>query len=213
MDETTSREKVLKKLRHALLYKMPNPVKQLDRESPIYADLREDLDINFAQEFTQGGGIFLYCENETALETAIKSLYETRQWSNVHCQDASLQYTLTQAGVPFESNPSTVADMQIGITHCEYLVSRTGSILVSSANGRKMVSLPHTLVVVAYTHQLIYDIEDALQAISLKYGNDLPSMLTFITGPARTFSVEQREVNAGVAVRELFLILIDSSEI
>lgn len=55
MDETTSREKVLKSIRNALLSKTPNPNANVDLEAKFYAELDESLALNFAQEFTNLG--------------------------------------------------------------------------------------------------------------------------------------------------------------
>ena len=67
MEESTSREKVLKKVRNALIYKTDNPFPQVDFESPVYRPMDESPDVNFAQEFTKVGGQFVYCEDEEDL--------------------------------------------------------------------------------------------------------------------------------------------------
>ena len=63
MEESTSREKVLKKVRHALIYKTDNPFPHVDFDSPVYMPMNDTSDVNFAQEFTEVGGVFIYCEN------------------------------------------------------------------------------------------------------------------------------------------------------
>jgi len=68
MEESTSREKVLKKVRHALIYKTDNPFPHVDFDSPVYKPMGDTPDVNFAQEFTKVGGVFIYCENEAKLQ-------------------------------------------------------------------------------------------------------------------------------------------------
>ena len=60
MDETTSREKVLKKVRNALISKNENPFTSIDIDSPVYSKVEDTPDITFAQEFTKVSGKFIY---------------------------------------------------------------------------------------------------------------------------------------------------------
>ncbi|HML85536.1 MAG TPA: hypothetical protein PKE52_10280, partial [Bacteroidales bacterium] len=59
MDESTPKEKVLKKIRNALINKKDNPYSGLDLESPIYVINEEDPLVLFANTFTDKGGKFL----------------------------------------------------------------------------------------------------------------------------------------------------------
>jgi len=83
MEETTSREKVLKKVRNALISKTEPPFSSLDIESSVYAEIKDSSDIIFAQEFTKVAGKFIYCENETDLKDYLTSLVSENEWKNV----------------------------------------------------------------------------------------------------------------------------------
>ena len=50
MDATTSREKVLKSIRNALISKLDNPYQDVDFESPVFAEISDSPEIAFAQE-------------------------------------------------------------------------------------------------------------------------------------------------------------------
>lgn len=210
MEESTSREKVLKKVRHALIYKTDNPYPNVDFDSAIYKPIADSPDVNFAQEFTKAGGIFIYCENEAELVSALSALNNECDWSEVFCAEPELQYVLTQAAVPFESDVENLHSVKVGITGCEFLISRLGSIMVSSKVSRKLNVYPSTHVVIAYANQLVNDLKDAFEAVQTKYAGKLPSMLTVITGPSRTADIEKTLVMGAHGPRELFLILVEA---
>ncbi|MFN7013354.1 MAG: hypothetical protein ACK4ON_03685, partial [Bacteroidia bacterium] len=73
MQESTSKEKVLKKIRNALVNKAIDAVpKDVDFDSPIYNMPDQPLEITFAERFTELTGKFIFCENE---EASSKTLY------------------------------------------------------------------------------------------------------------------------------------------
>ncbi len=210
MEESTSREKVLKKVRHALIYKTDNPFPKVDFDSPVYKPLAETPDVNFAREFTKAGGVFVYCENENELVSTLSALNAECNWHNVYCAEAEFQYLLTRAVVPFDSDEESLGKLSVGITGCEFLISRLGSIMVSSKTSRRLNVYPEIHVVIAYVHQLVDDLKDAFEAVQSKYAGKLPSLLSVITGPSRTADIEKTLVMGAHGPRELFLILVET---
>jgi len=210
MEESTSREKVLKKVRHALIYKTDNPFPHVDFDSPLYKPMNDTSDVNFAQEFTKVGGVFIYCEDEGEVASVLSALYSEREWQNIYCAEPELQYMLSQAGVPFDSDEESLKLISVGITGCEFVIARLGSIMVSSKNSRRLNAYPETHVVIAYVNQLVDDLKDAFTAVQAKYSGKLPSMLSVITGPSRTADIEKTLVMGAHGPRELFLILVET---
>jgi L-lactate dehydrogenase complex protein LldG len=210
MEESTSREKVLKKVRHALIYKTDNPYPHVDFHSPVYKPMSDTSDVNFAQEFTKVGGVFIYCENESEVVSTLAALYTECEWSNIYCAEPEFQYMLTQAGVPFESGEESLQQLSVGITGCEFLIARLGSIMVSSKTSRRLNVYPEIHVVIAYANQLVDDLKDAFVAVQAKYAGKLPSMLSVVTGPSRTADIEKTLVMGAHGPRELFVILVET---
>ena len=210
MEESTSREKVLKRVRHALIYKTDNPFPHVDFDSPVYKPMNDTSDVNFAQEFTKVGGVFIYCENESEVVTTLSALHTECEWKNIYCAEPELQFMLTQAGVPFESDEESLQQISVGITGCEFLIARLGSIMVSSKTSRRLNVYPEIHVVIAYVNQLVGDLKDAFAAVQAKYSGKLPSMLSVITGPSRTADIEKTLVMGAHGPRELFLILVET---
>jgi L-lactate dehydrogenase complex protein LldG len=64
-------------------------------------------------------------------------------------------------------------------------------------------------ICIAYTKQLVYDVKDALQLIKSKYGNNLPSLISFATGPSRTADIEKTLVVGVHGTKEVYCFLVD----
>ena len=215
MEESTSREKVLKRVRNALIYKTDNPFAQVDLESSVYLPMEESEDVNFAQELLNAGGQFVYCENEEDLVATLSAVSRERDWQDVFCFDPELQYLLTQADIPFHSGMENISEMKIGITGCEFLISRRGSIMISSRqpSGRRINVFPDTHIVIANTSQLVPDLKDALAGIREKYGTRIPSLVSVITGPSRTADIEKTLVLGAHGPKELIVFLTELIEV
>jgi len=213
MEESTQREKVLKKIRNALIHKTSNPYPAPDFESNIYKETTEPLEILFAEEFIKVSGKFVYCETEVEFLENLKALMLENQWENVFCREDKIKKALIEGDIPFLYEEDDLHDLEIGITLCEFLVARLGSIMVSSKQqcGRRMLVYPPVHIVLAYTSQLVPDLKQALAGIKLKYGDKIPSMISVITGPSRTADIEKTLVMGAHGPKEIYVFLVDDT--
>jgi L-lactate dehydrogenase complex protein LldG len=213
MEESTSKEKVLKKIRDALIEKTEAPFPIIDMESSVYNPMEEPLDVTFAQELLKVSGKFVYCESNDEFLSTLESFIVEKDWPVLFCYDPKIQHLLKEGGIPFDSDAEHFTEMKLGITRCEYLIARLGTIMVSSklSPGRRMNVFPEIHLVLAFTSQLVPDLKDAFQYVRKKYGDDFPSMLSLITGPSRTADIEKTLVMGAHGPRELYVFLIEDS--
>jgi L-lactate dehydrogenase complex protein LldG len=209
-DITTSKEKLLKKIRQALLEKRDNPYPNLEN-LPLYPPIDESLDIQFAEQFTGVSGQFLFCEDEVQFIDNLLTLAEERNWHKIYCWEPELQAMLARYEYPYFETDKDFELAEVGFTLCEALVARNGSVLLSNANGagRRLSIYPPVHIVLAYTSQLVPDLKDAFALIKQKYGNNLPSMISTVTGPSRTADIEKTLVLGAHGPKELFVFLLD----
>jgi L-lactate dehydrogenase complex protein LldG len=214
MDETTTKEKILKRVRDALISKKENPFKNIDFSSSVFVQTEEDIEIAFARKLMDMGGTFVYCENERALGEGLKSLLSQKEWQDYYVVDKKLKMLLESLEVPFRDEPATFNNMVAGITRCEYLIARFGSVLVSSGldSGRRMFVFPESHIVVAYTSQVVPELQDALVEMRKRYRENFPSQMTVITGPSRTADIEKTLVMGAHGPREFYVFVIDNEE-
>ena len=212
-DSTTSREKILKKVRKALIYKTTHEIPDVDFESEIYAVNAESLEILFAKQLTELNGKFIFCENENEFALNLSSLIAEHKWSEVFCYEPKVNIILQNNNIKFSGQNHDIKNMDAGITLCELLVARTGSVIISSkmSSGRKMNVFPNYHIVLAYTSQLVLTHKDALIGIKNKYGANIPSLISSITGPSRTADIEKTLVQGAHGPKELFVLLVDDS--
>ena len=126
-----------------------------------------------------------------------------------------LDAILPSIGLPIlvtEDRPTTqeIERADVGITLCDALVAQTGSILLTarSAGGRALSVLPPHHVVIARESQLLPDLPAAFELLQKTYGNDYPSLITFITGPSRTGDIERILVLGAHGPRSLTAFLL-----
>jgi L-lactate dehydrogenase complex protein LldG len=161
MKETTSKEKMLKKIRKALLEKRDNPYPQLE-DSALYKESDEYLEILFAEQFTAIAGQFIYCSDEIHFIENLLQLAEEKTLRKIYCWEPALQTILSKYEYPFYSTDTDFMQADVGITLCETLVARNGSIMVSNAGaaGRRLSIYPNIHIVLAYTSQIVMDLKD-----------------------------------------------------
>jgi L-lactate dehydrogenase complex protein LldG len=211
MEESTTKEKVLKRIRNALISKTPNPYPDVDMAGAIYEPITDDLDVVFAQELTKVGGQFIYCESMDEMLSTLNLLAQTNQFLPVFCKDSKLFDLLVKAGIAVENDNKELTKTRAAITYCEFLVARLGSVMVSSRSGpgRQLNVFPEVHIVVAWSSQLVPDLKQAFAAMKAKYAQRLPSMVSVITGPSRTADIEKTLVMGAHGPKELFVFLID----
>lgn len=211
MEESTSKEKVLKSIREALISKTDQPYPKIDYEKSVFSKMEELPDINFAQELTNAGGLFVYCEQEEEVIDGIKFLMQDRGWDNIFALEPSIIAILNKGQINCTYEHEQLAHALVGMTGCESLISRLGSIMVSTGQmaGRQTFIYPEIHIVLAYSSQLVDDLKDAITRIRKKYDPRMPSMVTLITGPSRTADIEKTLVMGAHGPKELFVFLLE----
>ena len=173
-----------------------------------------DLTVTFAENFRRIGGEFFYCETLAQLGIKLRAWLAERlpAGQQLYVWEPAMQALLASAEVPFQA---TEADFQaqaaVGLTSCEALVARTGSLVVSpaTASGRRLSIYPDQHIVLARPSQVVAEIGDALRKVQMRYGDNLPSMLSLTTGPSRTADIEKTLVLGAHGPRRLSLFLVE----
>jgi len=209
-DITTSKERLHKKIRKALLEKRDNPYPNLE-DLPHYPPTDELLEVVFANEFTAVSGQFVFCEDEVQLIENLLNLADQHKWHKIYCWEPAVQEILTRFDFPYFETDKDFEQAEVGITICEALIARNGSIMLSNAGmaGRRLSIYPPVHIVLAWSSQLVTDLKDGFKLIKEKYKNQLPSMITTVTGPSRTADIEKTLVLGAHGPKELFVFLLD----
>lgn len=187
----------------------PLPFPQSDGSHRIFPPPQQELEIEFAEQFTRLLGKFVFCLNRQELAFQFNSLVRKQAWKKIYCREKDILNFIDPQLSEWLTDDLPGCD--VSVTGCEALVARTGTIVMSTAqaSGRTVSVYAPVHICIAYTHQLVYDVKDALQQIKKTYNNHLPSLISFATGPSRTADIEKTLVVGVHGPKEVYCFLVD----
>jgi len=210
MNVSSGKENILKKIRKALTQSTPLPFPKSEGTNSVFNPSVQDLEVEFAEQFSHLQGKFVFCLDYAEVVAQLRSILASNKWSRVFCKESELGAALKKEG--FDAfNAEGLADCDVAITGCEFLVARTGSIVMSSGqqSGRTTSVYAPVHICVAHSSQLVFDVKNGLESLKIKYPGGLPSMITFASGPSRTADIEKTLVVGVHGPKEVFVFLVD----
>ena len=210
-DTTTSREKILKKIRKALLVKGEPYAANVDMDTDVHVpEDGEPLEV-FAGNFTRNNGHFHYCFNGFDFLDQFLAIADQKEWGKVLTLEPDMQSFFAELEFPLKTQARDVLEAEVGVTGCTALLARTGSIAISShGNMSRTASVfPPAHAVIAFRDQMHYDLKDFLPEAAAK---GLPSMLSIISGPSRTADIEKTLVLGAHGPKEIHVFYIDQEK-
>ena len=176
-----------------------NVVNNFKQWMPQAGETWDDWAALFARNAEGLRADFHLLENETALPEALRKLRDANGWQRIATHGGDLTETAAAAlelptmHTELGYDRDELEKCDAGITLCDALIAQTGSVLLTSrsAGGRALSVLPPHHVVLARREQLVPDLPAAFALLREKYGEDLPSLVGFVTGPSRTGDIER----------------------
>src|SRR5215213_3054050 len=205
MSNSPAKNNILKKIRMALAHPTPMPFPKSEGTESVFQPPPQDLVVEFAEQFTQLQGKFIFCINQNELLEHFNKLCYQNQWTKIYCDEGKYK-SLVQPNLLHDN----IASCEASVTSCEYLIARTGSIVLSSVHQGRVSSVYAPVhVCIATTSQLVYDIKDGLLGLKDKYRQYLPSLISFATGPSRTADIEKTLVVGVHGPKEVYCFVVD----
>jgi L-lactate dehydrogenase complex protein LldG len=214
MKDRSAKGEILARIRQALVNTTSQPYPSIDPQTRFFVESDEALEVRFAEAFTALNGNFVYCQDHNEFYDNLALLTEEQEWHHLFAWETQLQDFLIKRNFKKCRIGRSLDKADAGITLCEALVARTGSILLSSkqAAGRSLSLFPPIHIVVAYSSQLVPDIQEALDMIRKKYEGKLPTMISLASGPSRTADIEKTLVLGAHGPKSVYVFLIDNAE-
>jgi L-lactate dehydrogenase complex protein LldG len=142
---------------------------------------------------------FVMVTSSDEMRHALIGLRDAEGWKSAACHSGllpdaicpALGLLMVHTDKHYDVNALEACD--VGITECDALIAQTGTVMLSSrrAGGRALSVLPPHHVVLARRDQLVPDLPAAFDLLKNEYGENLPSMISFITGPSRAGDIER----------------------
>src|ERR1700712_2202813 len=87
MSNSTSKNNILKKIRMALAHPTPLPFPKSEGNESVFQPQEQDLVVEFAEQFTQLQGKFIFCLNEKELAEHFNKLCYQNKWTKIYCAE------------------------------------------------------------------------------------------------------------------------------
>jgi len=205
MSNSPAKNNILKKIRLALAQPTPMPFPKSEGTDSVFTAAPADLVLEFAEQFTQLQGKFNFCVDQNELQDHFTKLCYQNQWTKIYCDEENLR-PLIQPNLLH----ADIASCEVSVTSCEFLIARTGGMVLSSVQQGRISSVYAPIhVCIATTSQLVYDIRDGLNGLKEKYQQHLPSLVSFATGPSRTADIEKTLVVGVHGPKEVYCFVMD----
>ena len=186
-----------------LFGKPPKPKKE--DKGPYSPKKKRIKELEFAQNFTEKGGKFLYSENSETTRKYFLQILNENSW------EAQQVVTFSKNLSSFFQLPTTKEEKKVQVMHCEYMIANTGGILICSRQiqQKKLSELPENLIIIANASDFVNDVSEAMTFINTKYKNELPTNITTLN----TFdpSKENDFLSYGSSSKNLYLLVQDAN--
>ena len=182
-----------------------------DMNSPIYKEIQPSVLECFKNELETVSGYCTVCKSKENLAEQLKQYLNNNNIDSFFCKDSQIISFLDNNKIPHTADKKSFEPMHAGLTGCEFLVARTGSVVISSQgeSGRQMNIFPPKHIVIAKKEQLVEYPVDALEALQKKYGENLPSLISLVSGPSRTADIEKTLVLGAHGPKELHVFIYE----
>ena len=217
----SSREFILNKLKNFRI-EDTSPVPPSKNDKDIFSDYPENISLSdlFKNRFTALNGelhltkdIFDAGEKLNSIVSSIKEnkgiFFASKLIKAVVSNKKDLQERFDILEHAFMKSEK-LATYSFGLTTAEFLIARTGSIVLNSLNhgGRRLSVLPPIHIVIAESSQIVFSLDDIFRNGFL---NQKWSYATIISGPSRTSDIEKQLVLGAHGPKRLILILIENT--
>ena len=121
---SSAKENILKKIRQALTHPVPVPFPLSEGANSVFQPSTQDLEVEFAENFTSLLGKFSFCMDEKELAEQLHLIQQNKGLKSLYCQEPNIKSMFKKNG--FEDITSTdVATCDAALTSCELLIART----------------------------------------------------------------------------------------
>jgi hypothetical protein len=182
--------------------------KNLDHEvsSRYLPKKKNDVEIIFAEKFTQKGGKFIYSEDANSTDQFFKLILEENHWlpEEILCFDPQLIQRFRLEPIQDNPNPQNFKALLIG---CEYLIANKGTVLICHHQLKdfKLKTLPDFFIVFSGLENFVNDVSEGMSNLKNKYASQLPTNITTLN--VKNSKDENDFLSYGNSAKNLYLIL------
>lgn len=176
MKESTTKEKILKSLRNALLTKTTESESLGSFPVSVFRMEENDLSIAFAESLSETGGIFYYCVDEETIRNQLRDIISQSNTNELVCYNQGFLNFVKSLGIENISLAVSNKKYPFGIMLCENFIAQDGSITFSERQGfhNQLAPFPDTFIVFGFTSQVVDTYKTSLNQLKLRYAENPP---------------------------------------
>ena len=184
------------------------PEKGDNLQSPFMPKKKDPIEVNFASNFTNKGGKFLYADSETTCKSFFKKILLENKWylKDIVCFDNDI-YNFYELDSIEQKATTEIKEKKIAFIKCEFLIANTGGILISSnqIKNLNLVQLPENIIISANTSQFANDVSEGMSMLKSFYSNKLPTNITTLN--PKNLDKESDFLSQGQGAKNIYLII------
>ena len=188
------------------LFGKRNVSRPSEAKSPYLPKKKEEIEVLFADHFTQKGGKFLYSENAQTTHEFFQLILEENLWKedDILCFDEAFSQSFGLKILTEDPQPKQYKALLIG---CEYLIANKGTLLIChhQLKDYKLEELPDFFIVFSGVKNFVNDVSEGMSKLKNKYSNQVPSNITTLN--VRNVQNEKDFLSYGNSAKNLYLVL------
>jgi L-lactate utilization protein LutC len=203
---TTTKENMRRKIRHALTQKSTSKFPYIDIHADVF-EKPENLLAEFCTNFRDAGGKFIVCDKNNFVEILHKLIVGQR-YATILNTNQSISPALTKRNLNFITCIDSHQQVDVAIVYSDILIARTGSMLFTQKFSLypSVRNITKDIIVVAFEKNLVLDIKDAFQLQQEKNQGVLYDFVEIIT-PTKPVSDKGEENYSPLEPRFILLII------
>jgi len=203
---TTSKENMRRRIRHALTEKSTNKFPQIDLHADPF-EKPESIANEFLNNFRNAGGKFITCNRETFVDILYK-LITGQRYTTILNTNSSIAPALTKRNIHYITSVNSHLQADAAIVYADALIARTGSMVFSQRFSLypSVRNITKDIIVVAFTKNLMLDIKDAFGLQQEKNEGALYEFFEIIT-PTKPVNEKGEENYSPVEPRFILLLI------
>ena len=203
---TTSKENMRRKIRHALTQKSTSKFPYID----IHADLfekPENIVTEFLHNFRDAGGKFITCDKNNFVDILHKLIVGQR-YGTILNTNQSISPALTKRNLNYITCIDTHQQVDVAIVYSDMLIARTGSMLFTQKFSLypSVRNITKDIIVVAFAKNLVLDYKDAFHWQQEKNQSVLYDFVEIIT-PTKPVNDKGEENYSPLEPRFILLLI------
>ncbi|MDR2971541.1 MAG: hypothetical protein LBU83_06405 [Bacteroidales bacterium] len=203
---TTSKENMRRKIRHALTQKSTSKFPYIDIRADIF-EKPENLLNEFCSNFRNAGGKFIVCDKNNFVDILHKLIVGQR-YATILNTNHSISPALTKRNLNFITCVDNHQKVDVAIVYSDMLIAKTGSMLFTQKFSLypSVRNITKDIIVVAFEKNLILDIKDAVQSQQEKNQGILYDFFEIIT-PTKPINDKGEENYSPLEPRFILLLI------